>query len=94
MRSSTTALALKPCVCSAAMLDVRAIVRTTYELEGDRLEVLLVYDRIERLRAVGHALQFNHGRGVLPNVDSVLRSTIKLGKGVEIDQMFKGMGVF
>lgn len=27
----------------AAVLDVRGLVRTTYELEGDRLEILLVY---------------------------------------------------
>jgi len=33
----------------------RILVKTTYELEGDRLEILLTYDRIEGLRALGRA---------------------------------------
>ena len=44
----------------AAILDVRIIVRTTYALEGDRLEILLVFRRIEELRALGRALASNH----------------------------------
>lgn len=34
----------------AAMLDMQILVKTTYELEGDRLEIMLTYDRIEGLR--------------------------------------------
>ena len=41
----------------AGMLDMRALVRTSYELEGDRLELLLVHDRIESLRSLGNALR-------------------------------------
>ena len=54
----------------AAMLDVRVLVRTTYALEGDRLEILLVPRRVEELRALGRALAANQD-GVLPNVDAV-----------------------
>jgi hypothetical protein len=43
----------------AAILDVRVLVRTTYALEGDRLEILLVYRRIEELRALGRAIAAN-----------------------------------
>ena len=52
------------------MLDVRVLVRTTYALEGDRLEILLVPRRVEELRALGRALAANQD-GVLPNVDDV-----------------------
>jgi hypothetical protein len=77
----------------AAMLDVRVLVRTTYALEGDRLEVLLVFRRIEELRALGRALAANED-GVLPNVDAVLRATAKLEKGLEISKAFPGHGTF
>ena len=56
----------------AAMLDTRTLVKTTYELEGDRLELLLTYDRVEALRALGRAIAAGND-GVLPNVDAVLR---------------------
>ena len=59
----------------AAMLDVRVLVRTTYALEGDRLEILLVPRRVEELRALGRALAANQD-GVLPNVDAVLRAKL------------------
>ena len=77
----------------AAMLDVRVLVRTTYALEGDRLEILLVFRRIEELRALGRALAANQD-GVLPNVDAVLRATAKLEKGLEISKAFPGHGSF
>jgi hypothetical protein len=77
----------------AAMLDVRCLVSTTYDLEGDRLEVLLVFRRIEELRALGRSLGAN-ADGVLPNVDSVLRANAKLEKGLEIEKVFPGHGTF
>lgn len=76
----------------AAMLDVRQIVRTTYELEGERLEVMLVYRRVEELRAFGRALISNHGATVLPNLDGALRATAKLGVGSNISKYFEGYG--
>lgn len=70
----------------AAMLDMRILVKTTYELEGDRLELLLVHDRIEHLRAIGRALR-NGADWVLPTVDTVLRETTELVEGVEISKV-------
>lgn len=78
----------------AAMLDFRPVVKTTYELEGDRLEILLVYERIERLRALGRAMANDGAKGVLPNVDAALRNTIQLQRGVEVEKLFPGFGVF
>jgi hypothetical protein len=40
----------------AAMLDMRPLVLTTYELEGDQLELLLAYGRVETLRSLGRSL--------------------------------------
>lgn len=76
----------------AAMLDLRQIVRTTYEMEGDSLEILLVYRRIEALRALGRAIESDGGATVLPNLDAALRSTIKLAVGTKISKFFQGFG--
>lgn len=70
----------------AAMLDMKILVQTTYELEGDRLEILLVFDRIERLRAIGRALK-DGAEEQLPNVDRVLRETTELVQGVRISKV-------
>ena len=35
------------------MLDMETLLTQTYALEGDRLEVLLVFERVEDLRALG-----------------------------------------
>jgi hypothetical protein len=75
----------------AAMLDARILVKTTYELEGDRLEILLVHERIESLRALGRSIQANED-GVLPNVDAVLRRLMKLKKHVKVEKHFDGHG--
>lgn len=66
----------------AALKDMQQLVSTTYELEGDQLEILLFYDRVHRLRALGDALR-DGALGVLPNVDRVLRSNINLRNGTE-----------
>lgn len=70
----------------AAVLDMEVLVKTTYELEGDRVELLLVYNRIERLRRLGEVLS-KGGEGVLPNVDAVLRSGTTLKNGVQIGKV-------
>eukprot|EP00965_Chrysotila_dentata_P194733 6176553-Pleurochrysis_carterae.AAC.3 len=67
------------CAC-AAMLDMRVLVKITYELEGDRLEILLVHGRIEYLRHLGCSLRAN-ADGVLPNLDAILRSSTKIVRG-------------
>lgn len=76
----------------AAMLDMRQLVQTTYELEGDQLEFLLVYQRVERLRALGNALR-NGGASVLPNLDAALQAQISLRNRVKIGNYFEGHGV-
>ncbi|KAL3893346.1 MAG: hypothetical protein SGPRY_014297 [Prymnesium sp.] len=76
----------------AAMLDMRELVKTTYELEGDRLELLLVYDRIERLRKFGDFLRSNQSDGLLPNVDATLRARIKLVTGAKLSKYFNVHG--
>ena len=42
------------------------------ELEGDRLEIMLTFERIEALRALGRAIKAEED-GCLPNVDATLR---------------------
>ena len=76
----------------AAMLDMRILVKTTYDLEGDRLEIMLTYDRIEGLRAIGTAIG-NKDDGVLPNVDAVVRRMMPLKKNVKVEKYFDGHGV-
>jgi hypothetical protein len=69
------------CLEFAAMLDMRPLVLTTYEREGDRLELLLAYGRVETLRSLGRSLG---QEGVLRNVEAVLRSSVKLEPGVKL----------
>lgn len=57
----------------ASIMDLKVLVKTTYELEGDRLELLLVYERIEQLRALGRTISAK-ATGALPNVDKVLKA--------------------
>ena len=45
----------------AAMLDMTIIVSTTYALEGDRLEILITYERVEALRSLGRAIKAKQG---------------------------------
>ena len=76
----------------AAMLDMRVLVKTTYELEGDRLEILLTFERLESLRALGRTIKAEQD-GCLPNVDATLRKLMKLEKGVVIEKYCAGHGV-
>ena len=76
----------------AGMLDMRKLVSTTYELEGDRLEILLTYDRIEALRTMGNSLR-TRADGILPNVDAVVRRLMELKPGVKMEKYFHGTGV-
>ena len=76
----------------AAMLDMRVLVQYTYQLEGDQLEILLVFDRLEALRALGRSVTAQ-ADGVLPNVDAVLRFLMPLKKGVKVEKYFQGHGI-
>jgi hypothetical protein len=75
----------------AALLDARLLVATTYELEGDRLEILLAHSRIETLRSFGRTL----GQpGVLRNVEAVLRSSIPLVPNVVVTCTHTPLAIF
>lgn len=77
----------------AAILDLKPIVKETYDLEGDRLEILLVYPRVEALRKLGESIK-RYEDGVLPNVQALLRSQMELKPGVEIAKDFPPHGTF
>ena len=68
------------------MLDMRVLVSTTYKLEGDRLELLLVHEYIEDLRRLGASLKAG-GDGVLANLDAALRADTKLRNDVKIKKV-------
>ena len=51
----------------AAHMDLEILVSTTYEMEGDRLEILLLFSRFEAIRQLGRSLrddETNRGGGV------------------------------
>lgn len=70
----------------AAMMDMRDLISLTYETEGDQLELLLVYERIENFLARGKAIKGGND-GVLRNVDALLRSRAKLQNGVRMSKV-------
>jgi hypothetical protein len=78
----------------AAMMDMKRLVAATYDLEGDRLEILLVHDRIHALMDVGRRLRQGDVDGLLPNLHAVLRADSSLGVGTVIDKLWPGQGVF
>lgn len=77
----------------AGLLDVRCLVKETCALEGDRLEILLVYRRIQSLRQLGESIK-NYDDCCLPNVQALSRSWMKLEVGVEISKDFPPHGCF
>ncbi|KAK3279677.1 hypothetical protein CYMTET_12447 [Cymbomonas tetramitiformis] len=87
---------LKLKVSFAAGLDgLLSMLKTTYELEGDRLEIVLAFRRIETLRAYGRQLlSVSENRGLLPNVDVVIRMSLEPTVGLAIKKEFAGHGVF
>jgi hypothetical protein len=66
----------------AMVVDMEPLVKTTYDLEGDRLEILVVSDRIERLRTMGRSLD---DQATLPNTAAVLRARVDLKDGKKAD---------
>jgi hypothetical protein len=78
----------------AAMLDMRVLVAATYDMEGGRLEILLVHDRIQTLMEIGDRLRRGDVDGLLPNLGAVMRADSQLAVGTVIDKVWPGMGVF
>ena len=73
----------------AVMMDVSGIVKLIYDMEGDRLEILLVFDRLQMLRSIGNSLRTKQD-GLLPNVDAVLRVLMELKPGVQFEKRAAG----
>jgi hypothetical protein len=67
----------------ALVKDLEVFMTTTYNIEGDGLVILLVYDMIEKVRTLGRSL---HTQVSLPNTAAVLRRRVKLSEGVRIRQ--------
>lgn len=58
----------------AVMLDAVCFCESTYRLEGDRLEMILVWEEIEAIRAKGRMLEDT--MSVMPNVAALLRGRV------------------
>jgi hypothetical protein len=56
-------------------------VKLCYDMEGDRLEALLLYDRVESLLATRRAIGTD---GITPALDEHLRKTVKCGVGLKV----------
>ena len=80
----------------AAHMDLEILVSTTYEMEGERLEILLLFSRFEAIRQLGRSLRDDEtNRGVLRNVDALIRRNAKTPKeGLVFTKQFPGHGSF
>ncbi|KAL3928978.1 MAG: hypothetical protein SGPRY_002160 [Prymnesium sp.] len=77
---------------ASAMLDMRLVVATTCDLEGNRLEILLAHDCIEVLRQQGRSLK--NGGLPLTNVDGLLRQKMKIEIGTTLKKEWPSIGMF
>jgi hypothetical protein len=78
----------------AAHMDIELLISTTYEMEGERLEILLVYSRVECLRALGSRIK-SRARGILLNVESAIaRMQTSPGIGMVFTKNFDGYGEY
>ena len=65
----------------AALADNIIIVLACYNLEGDRLEILLAHEIIENLRAAGRALG---DEGTLPSMDKIMLEKCEIEVGTKV----------
>ena len=59
----------------AALKDNDIVIKTCYDLEGDRLEILLAHEKIEALRTKGRLLSTH---GSMETVDALIRAKAKI----------------
>jgi hypothetical protein len=80
----------------AAILDgAERLVSVTGEMQGEHLEILLLFSRMEGLREFGRKLRDDEeNRGLLPNVDALVRRALEPKKGLAIKKEFTGHGTF
>ena len=77
-----------------AHMAIELLISTTYEMEGGRLEVLLVYSRIKALRGLGSRIK-SRARGVLVNVENAIARTQTTPKvGMVFTKYFDGHGEY
>lgn len=69
----------------AAMLYQQRLVQATYDLKGDRLEILEDHDKIYALKAYGTAFGEDD---TLPNADAALRKHVKVKVDTKIKKMW------
>ena len=74
----------------AGVMDTQCLVSTCYNMEGDRLEILFVYDALEDLRQFGRTLG---DAGTLPSLDAKLRRDMALKKGSKIRMPYEAFGM-
>ena len=55
----------------AAAMDMEILCKSTYDMEGDGLEILLIFDVIEKIRAKGRTL--GDDAADLPNLAAIMR---------------------
>ena len=71
----------------AGVVDLELLVRTTYKLEGDGLEILLAYDMIESIRTFGNSLSTTSTTN-LPNSAAVASATHVMKIGSKLYEYF------
>eukprot|EP01043_Picozoa_sp_COSAG02_P020195 COSAG02_NODE_990_length_15413_cov_24.707457_5_plen_753_part_00 len=72
----------------ATILDLEPLVRYTYFVEGDRLEILRGYDVIENIRTLGRTFS-----STCTNLDAVCRNDTNIGTGTPFRKAFPGHGL-
>lgn len=70
----------------AALVDMKFIISTTYEMEGDLIPQILGFLRLETIRGVGRNIQ-NRVPGTLPTVEAIYRQTAELKKGACMEKV-------
>ena len=80
----------------AAHMDLEILVVTTYEMEGERFELPLLFSRFEAIRQLGRSLRDDGtSRCILRNADALIRRNSKTPKeGLVFTKQFPGHGGF
>ena len=65
-------------------------VRVCYNMEGDRLETLLLYDAVEAVLAVGQSLGND---GITPHLDKFIRKNTPITVGSKVKKHYDGHGL-
>ena len=72
----------------AVVMDASIFCEKTYRLEGDRLEILFVYEDIEAIRVMGRMLAAGDDATTMPNVAALLRRRTKVQLNTPVYEWF------